>query len=114
MHIADALLMSGIPGKPRSFGVVHVGWKLPWAFAIVATESSRAMKVHGGYLTDSGRDRSKVNPYGEEAMLWYLLCSLQTLPNTVQHLKCRHKRKYKIQVLCKSMTKPGDYVGVEG
>jgi hypothetical protein len=41
MPIAGALLMSGIPGKPRSFGVVHVEWRLPWAFGII-TDHRRA------------------------------------------------------------------------
>lgn len=40
-NVSIALLMTINPDKPRSFGPVHVGWKLPWAFGIVTNNYSR-------------------------------------------------------------------------
>jgi hypothetical protein len=43
--VATALLIAGNPDKPRSFGAVHVEWRLPWAFGVVATDQCRATEA---------------------------------------------------------------------
>jgi|SRR5690242_10438580 len=46
MVVVIALLETDSPGKPRKFGVAHVGWRLTWAFGTVTQLYLRHGRMH--------------------------------------------------------------------